>query len=877
MSENRHGFRITSIIIALGMLFGSGFGMMIGRVHSAPEITEYPLTTPGWNSSSEMLDVQQMGDFQYEPRGEYHGKIFLVGRTSDVDENVLYSWDSINGYSTFYTFPMTGGIFRGIFCGEQVWFASVYKPSFYATVYRSVDYGVTWNQCWNQSAVTSDQSYPWYWNFAVNNDSSVIIMSDYGVKTCAKNIWRSTDLGLTWDIVYTTTRVADVHFHAVAFDNYTGRWYQSQGDEWYYDFLVSYDQGQTWHKTGLNIDPLAIIPLENEILMSGDPYSQFFSYNRSRNATECVSILHTESARRYGAFFDTKLINGVVYASSVNETTDTVATIWGSPDYGRSWVRLIMAPISGTAPQGSRALAGPDSEGYLWYSLSYAGSGSGIASARFKALSINQVWQLIGEENPRPTTSTYSTDYGLIYNGSSIQLPFARDYVDSVQMKFTGRNVTNYIANPGFETGTTSAWDLSSLSNNATGAIVTSPVFDGTYALKVYAPSEGSSGAIYGTYAWCNVSADSNMTLSFWAQLIFNYTDLLIGPRINANINFRNASDVAKGLPQANYEGGSGNAWWKMSGNQSGWARFWLRFTTSEYTAKIEPVIAIIGVGLIYLDDICIQTEGMSPYPGNNALTSYSTTNISIEIQETTYFANASLSNGQVATITLPGKWSGNPVCHIGIWGSQIANLSIVAIARARANHMLIEEFSDGFVMTMSYANSSITFFNESKWYLAPTGYLQIIPVSDSVQINVTNWSLESSATVAKWTANGTSDVIFTLSGLDSGKWYRVEVDGEPFTNIQASGGSISFTYSGPWSEHEFKVSSSFGNVSATESTLLGLVMMFVVVGILLIPVVFIVKTAKEKKKPEIKDFIEIAIIVVIGLGFVGVMWSMLG
>ena len=72
-------------------------------------------------------------------------------------------------------------------------------------------------------------------------------------------------------------------------------------------------------------------------------------------------------------------------------------------------------------------------------------------------------------------------------------------------------------------------------------------------------------------------------------------------------------------------------------------------------------------------------------------------------------------------------------------------------------------------------------------------------------------------------------------------------------------------------------VTSNFGFYNPTESTLLGLVVMFVVVGILLIPVVFIVKTAKEKKKPEIKDFIEIAIIVVIGLGFVGVMWSMLG
>jgi len=150
--------------------------------------------------------------------------------------------------------------------------------------------------------------------------------------------------------------------------------------------------------------------------------------------------------------------------------------------------------------------------------------------------------------------------------------------------------------------------------------------------------------------------------------------------------------------------------------------------------------------------------------------------------------------------------------------------------------------------------------------------------VTTTTQLNMT--ILSRTSTYCQWMTDpgsGTPTVSFTLSGLESGKWYRVEVDGETLTNIQASGGSISFTYSGPWSEHEFEVISSFGNVSATESTLLGLVMMFVIVGILLIPVAFIVKTAKEKKKPEIKDFIEIAIIVVIGLGFVGVMWSMLG
>ena len=133
---------------------------------------------------------------------------------------------------------------------------------------------------------------------------------------------------------------------------------------------------------------------------------------------------------------------------------------------------------------------------------------------------------------------------------------------------------------------------------------------------------------------------------------------------------------------------------------------------------------------------------------------------------------------------------------------------------------------------------------------------------SADVVVEVSLWQPTSTNTVAQWTALGTSGVTFTLSGLDSGKWYRVEIDGETLTSIQASGGSISFTYSGPWSEHEFKVialpaESSIDAVRNFIPWAIGLVILFVMIG-------FAIMAYNEGF--DFEDFIQLVAFLVIGL-----------
>ena len=64
---------------------------------------------------------------------------------------------------------------------------------------------------------------------------------------------------------------------------------------------------------------------------------------------------------------------------------------------------------------------------------------------------------------------------------------------------------------------------------------------------------------------------------------------------------------------------------------------------------------------------------------------------------------------------------------------------------------------------------------------------------------------------VANWVAsssNANSAVTFSLSGLEYGRvWYNVYVDGDRIDQLKATEtGIVSFSYSGPWSQHTFKV-----------------------------------------------------------------------
>ena len=92
-----------------------------------------------------------------------------------------------------------------------------------------------------------------------------------------------------------------------------------------------------------------------------------------------------------------------------------------------------------------------------------------------------------------------------------------------------------------------------------------------------------------------------------------------------------------------------------------------------------------------------------------------------------------------------------------------------------------------------------------------------------------------------KWGSDSTDSsavVTFTLSGLESGRMYRLYIDGNQEALLTASGsGVISFTYSGPWSEHQFEIIpqySVYPDVTAGAIAFLGIVVVLVLLMLLL-------------------------------------------
>jgi hypothetical protein len=135
--------------------------------------------------------------------------------------------------------------------------------------------------------------------------------------------------------------------------------------------------------------------------------------------------------------------------------------------------------------------------------------------------------------------------------------------------------------------------------------------------------------------------------------------------------------------------------------------------------------------------------------------------------------------------------------------------------------------------LPLFYMNESATFDLKSlvvdgsswettytRWNIGPTyspnhwGFTKIqcnptnfgLTTSDSINITITALNSNNLIDFTGEVGDGILDLTFTLSGLDSGVGYRVYVDGVLYYQQLKGFTDLSFTYSGPWSEHTFEV-----------------------------------------------------------------------
>jgi len=181
-----------------------------------------------------------------------------------------------------------------------------------------------------------------------------------------------------------------------------------------------------------------------------------------------------------------------------------------------------------------------------------------------------------------------------------------------------------------------------------------------------------------------------------------------------------------------------------------------------------------------------------------------------------------------------------------------------------------------------TYANSSVsgeiwtkTF---SHWSYSATRpcWLNVTLSNIAVAGDLSSFNL-TSLVVPTWTADGATAVTFTLSGLESGRMYKVYIDGAWSENLIASGGAISFTYSGPWSEHEFEI--VYTSVGPKISLMVNVIFMMVALGIVL--AVMGETVSSFRKKPAsgdemIRRLLNMVIYIVIGLVMLGALYAVI-
>ena len=167
-------------------------------------------------------------------------------------------------------------------------------------------------------------------------------------------------------------------------------------------------------------------------------------------------------------------------------------------------------------------------------------------------------------------------------------------------------------------------------------------------------------------------------------------------------------------------------------------------------------------------------------------------------------------------------------------------------------------------VMTMIGEQGHV--YRELPIQIVATGPAVVSPIS----------YLPTPETVASWSVIGTagSTVTFTLTGLESGAYYLVAVDGEHYQTIEAVGGAISFTYSGPWSEHDFEVSLRYGTQI---SPLVSLVFFLFIVGVVVSVIGAAIYPLRHKEESlKMGAMVGIAIYIVLAMTFIIVLYSII-
>jgi lysophospholipase L1-like esterase len=198
-------------------------------------------------------------------------------------------------------------------------------------------------------------------------------------------------------------------------------------------------------------------------------------------------------------------------------------------------------------------------------------------------------------------------------------------------------------------------------------------------------------------------------------------------------------------------------------------------------------------------------------------------------------------------------KWS-----EVNAWirTQASANIAVIDAAELMAGPV------DPQVLNPIYDDGSNIHANlAGNYYLANVTYLQVFqPYAQLVH------SPQTSSASFDVVSNVTPS--FNVSGLESGMIYRVSHDGVVF--VTAAGPSLSFIVIG---DGTYIIIAPY---SSSVSNLLILIPFFLTLGVLMIPVNYIIKQTKTKKPIRVDEVIRMFVTIVVGMALVGITYVMI-
>ena len=290
----------------------------------------------------------------------------IIGRTYDRG-NILYRVVS-NGdaLQPIYTFPEA---IVGIHAMKEHHIlvstdSDHWNPETPCIIYLSKDNGQTFSPI-----KTLAQSGVIWWSMSSDRCNNIYI-GEYGPKGVnqSKQVWKSSDLGKSWSVIFRAPNEEGVHIHLVAVDPYTQALWVSYGDT-RDGVLVSYDQGNTW-KFVIRSQPTAIVFTNDNIYFGEDMLfnGAVSVYDKGRG----TYTRHIFKCKKYGNYagpvYDMTMgANRLLYVPFMKyPSLEHSPSLWVGD--GKEWNLIMECSVPREGFEGFENIAGPDKFGYIYTS-----------------------------------------------------------------------------------------------------------------------------------------------------------------------------------------------------------------------------------------------------------------------------------------------------------------------------------------------------------------------------------------------------------------------------------------------------------------------------------------------------------------------------